>query len=80
MLTAADETMYSEDDGWEFITLADQVCECAHCSCCFCCVCVVCMYAFMCMCVHACVCLCMYACREFGVYKMSSVQNGFTYV
>ena len=44
------------------------------------CVFVVCMYAFMCMCVHACVCLCMYACREFGVYKMSSVQNGFTYV
>ena len=24
-LLVADETSYSEDDGWEFITLADQV-------------------------------------------------------
>ena len=37
----ADEMMYSEDDGWEFITLADQVCMCVC----------VCMRDLVCLCV-----------------------------
>jgi len=30
IICLADETSYSEDDGWEFITLADQVSSVKH--------------------------------------------------
>ena len=58
----ADETMYSEDDGWEFITLADQVRVCVC----------VCVHACVYVCAYVCACVRMYMCVRAENAKVTS--------